>query len=283
MVIFKKITDLKSYLSDKRRHQKIGFVPTMGALHQGHLHLVKESMKNNLLTVVSVFVNPTQFNDIEDFNKYPNTLSTDIEQLASVNCDVLFCPSANEMYPHGFGEKVTFNIGNIDKVLEGAFRPGHFNGVCQIVDKLLKIVEPDHLFMGQKDYQQSMVVQSMLENYYKDHPVKLHVVPTVRSSSGLALSSRNERLSNAARQNALAIYNRLTWIKDNLDNMPIQDLENGAEEHLLKNGFTKVDYIAIADAKSLEPVSIYNKEVKTVILIAAFIDGVRLIDNLLVN
>lgn len=283
MVIFKKIADLKSYLFNQRKTRKIGFVPTMGALHTGHLYLVEESLKNNLLTVVSVFVNPTQFNDIEDFNKYPNTLATDIKKLTSVNCDVLFCPSVNEMYPDGFDEKALFSIGNIDKVLEGAFRPGHFNGVCQIVDKLLKIVEPEQLFMGQKDYQQCMVVQAMIDNYYQNNPLELNVVPTIRSTEGLALSSRNERLTVTAKQNALAIYNRLIWIRDNINNLHVDDLINGAKDYLLQNGFSKIDYVAIADAKTLQPVNTYDANIKTVVLIAAFIDGVRLIDNLIIN
>ena len=283
MVIFKKIADLKTYLLNKRKTREIGFVPTMGALHSGHLHLVEESLKNNLLTVVSVFVNPTQFNDIEDFNKYPNTLSTDVEKLASANCDVLFCPSVNEMYPAGPDENTLYNIGNIDKVLEGAFRPGHFNGVCQIVDKLLKIVEPERLFMGQKDYQQCMVVQAMLDNYYQDSSIKLNVVPTIRSSEGLALSSRNERLNMEAKQKALSIYNRLIWIRDHINSQSAEDLINGAKDYLLQNGFSKIDYVAIADAKTLQPVNIYDTNIKTVVLIAAFIDGVRLIDNLIIN
>ena len=187
------------------------------------------------------------------------------------------------MYPAGADENTLYNIGNIDKVLEGAFRPGHFNGVCQIVDKLLKIVEPERLFMGQKDYQQCMVVQAMLDNYYQDNSIKLNVVPTIRSSEGLALSSRNERLNMEAKQKALSIYNRLIWIRDHINSQSAEDLINGAKDYLLQNGFSKIDYVAIADAKTLQPVNIYDTNIKTVVLIAAFIDGVRLIDNLIIN
>ena len=283
MVIFKSIIDLKEFLSNKKKTNKIGFIPTMGALHNGHLQLVKESKGQDLLTVVSVFVNPTQFNDIEDFNKYPNTLDTDTEKLLSVDCDVLFCPSVNEMYPNGLEENKMYEIGDVDKVLEGAFRPGHFNGVCQIVDKLLRIVAPDQLFMGQKDYQQCMVIQAMLDRYYQDMPIQLNVVPIVRDENGLALSSRNVRLSESAKNNALTIYQQMHWIKENITHFSIPQLVEKASEALLSKGFTNIDYVAIADAKTLQPITSYHADTKTVVLIAAFIDGVRLIDNMSIN
>ena len=214
MYLFKRSTDLKKHLDLVRKSNKrIGFVPTMGALHNGHLSLIQAARQKNDVAVCSIFVNPTQFNDPKDFEKYPVTIEDDIKKLNTISTDILFLPSVEEMYPEGLQSSLHYDFGDLETILEGKFRPGHFQGVGRIVHKLLDIVQPDQLFMGQKDLQQCLVVRRLLAIIHSG--VKLVVCPTEREGDGLAMSSRNARLSPAARKNAPAIYQALQGIKNN--------------------------------------------------------------------
>ena len=193
----------------------------------------------------------------------------------------MFLPPLYEIYPNGLESSFKYNLGFIETVLEGFYRPGHFQGVCRVVHKLLSIIQPDNLFMGQKDYQQCMVINKLIELY--KIPASLNIVPTERESTGLAMSSRNMRLSGHAKQKAVNIYKALNFIKNNLATIPLQQLKAEASKTLMNAGFQKIDYIEICDAKTLMPVKEYDGKTKLVALAAAFIEDVRLIDNLLLN
>ncbi len=280
MVIFKQAKPLADYLNIKRQAgKKIGFVPTMGALHQGHLSLVAEAKSNNNVTVCSIFVNPTQFNNPEDLKRYPITIEKDIEQLLAVACDVLFLPSNEQIYPRDY-EKKLYDLGNIENSLEGSYRPGHFQGVCQVVDRLLEIVNPDNIYMGQKDFQQCMVVKKLLEITGKNNSINLNISPTIRETSGLAMSSRNLRLDPLEKKIALSIYQELTEIKKQLHFTPLVQLKETAKQHLEQKGF-KVDYVEIANSHDLSPATEASEA--SVALIAASIGTIRLIDNIILN
>lgn len=281
MRLFKKKSDLQNYLSRFRNHSgTIGFAPTMGALHPGHLSLINNSKPENALTVSSIFVNPTQFNVSSDFQKYPVTIDQDIQALETAGCDVLFLPSVTEMYPEGTAPTTHYDLGFLETVLEGKYRPGHFQGVCQVVDKLLDIVSPDNLYMGQKDYQQCMIIDRLLEIKGIKQKCKLHVCPTLREADGLAMSSRNMRLTEEDRSKAPAIYQWLKFVKDNITPGEITDLKKKATANLENEGF-RVDYVEIADARTLEPVDRWDGKKPLVVLAAAFLNDVRLIDNLI--
>jgi len=278
MIIFKHASALKQYLLfQKQKNQAIGFVPTMGALHQGHISLVTLARQSTNLVVTSIFVNPTQFNDPKDFEKYPVTIDRDINMLEAAGCDVLFLPSVSEMYPNGLSSKKQYDLGYLETVLEGSSRPGHFQGVCQVVERLLNIVQPDQLFLGQKDYQQCMVVSKLVS--LMKIKTQLVIAPTQREKDGLAMSSRNMRLSKAAREKAIAMYQALLWIKQSITPGSLLNLTREASQQLEVAGF-KPDYVAIANADTLELVNEWKGDIKLVVLAAAFIDGVRLIDNM---
>ena len=283
MIIFKRTADLTGYLEKHRKAgQKIGFVPTMGALHEGHISLITISKKNTSLTVCSIFVNPTQFNDPKDFQKYPITIEKDIALLEKAGTDVLFLPEVDEVYPGGTKELEQYDLGALETVLEGEFRPGHFQGVAQVMQRLLNIVRPDDLFMGSKDYQQCMVVQRLLE--IMSLPATLHRCPIIRDPDGLAMSSRNLRLDADQRARSIAIYQALQIIRKSWHAAigvglaaPIGPLVATAADILEKAGF-RIDYVAIADGNTLEPAPADSKT--PVALIAAFMGEVRLIDNM---
>lgn len=278
MILFKTINELKKYIIEKRTSGlSIGFVPTMGALHTGHLSLIRASGKNTGVTVCSIFVNPTQFNDPTDYQQYPVTIEQDIRLLEQEGCHVLFLPEVKEIYPDDF-QKKQYELGTLETFLEGKYRPGHFQGVCQVVDRLLSIVEPDQLFLGRKDYQQCMVIAELIRQTGKQ--VSLQIVPTMRETSGLAMSSRNLRLSEADKEKATAIYYTLQWIKTTIRHGSVEKIASKAEKMLLDAGFEKVDYISIADAQNLTPVNHWNGQTPLIALAAAFLSGVRLIDNI---
>ena len=280
MIIFKKTQDLTAWLEKCRSaRQSIGFVPTLGALHEGHISLIAISKKETSLTVCSIFVNPTQFNDAADFQKYPVTLDKDIPLLEKAGVDILFLPDVAEMYPQGTKGLETYDLGSLETLLEGKYRPGHFQGVCQVMRRLLEKVSPDHLFMGSKDYQQCMVVQRLLD--IMGIPTALHRCPIVREADGLAMSSRNVRLTPEQRANATAIYRSLTSIKTGFPAQPVPTLIEAANRLLEAAGF-RVDYISIADAKTLEPLPGPSPD-GAVALIAAFQGDVRLIDNMVLD
>jgi pantoate--beta-alanine ligase len=277
MILFKRAGDLAGWLEQQRvSGRSIGFVPTLGALHAGHISLIDISKKSTSLTVCSIFVNPTQFNDPKDFQKYPVTIEKDIYLLEKAGTDVLFLPEANEVYPGGTADLEKYDLGALETILEGKYRPGHFQGVCQVMRRLLDLVRPDHLFMGQKDYQQCMVIGRLLE--LMGAGTQLHPCPIVREADGLAMSSRNLRLTERERAKAPAIYRALTLLKEGgPDNWPT--LVARAGKMLEEAGF-RVDYVEVAEAGTLAPVT--GKETGAVVaLIAAFLGEIRLIDNMI--
>jgi pantoate--beta-alanine ligase len=280
MVIFRKTALLKKHLLGLRKQGKIGFVPTMGALHEGHLQLIRTSQKENAVSLCSIFVNPTQFNDPQDFQKYPITIESDIQKLQSAGCNVLFLPSVEEIYPGGLDNGKHYDLGHLEQVLEGSFRPGHFQGVCRVVDILLSITEPDVLYLGQKDYQQCMVIGKMIELTGKQ--TLLRICDTVREHDGLAMSSRNMRLTPDQRTIAPLIYQLLSGAKRSLKAGDLRPYQSKALEELRNAGF-KPDYFEFAHADSLQLVQHWNGTDRLVTLVAAFLGDVRLIDNMILN
>jgi len=281
MILLRNASDLWDYLLKPRLNgQSIGFVPTMGALHEGHLELIKVAKESTDLLVVSIFVNPTQFNDLADFKKYPSTIEADIQMLEAANTDILFYPTVDGLYPSGTRELEHYELGYLETLLEGSSRPGHFQGVCQVMNRLLEFVQPNHLFMGLKDYQQCMVVQELVrqENLH----LEFHAVPTVREADGLAMSSRNRRLTESQRNAAPAIYKSMNLVKDELRPGNTEAVQNKAVKLLEEAGF-RVDYVSIADAGTLEPVIEWDGQQQLAVLVAAFLGEVRLIDNLLLT
>lgn len=281
MIIFKKAADIGIFLQQKRqKNPKTGFVPTMGALHQGHISLIESACSENDLVVCSIFVNPTQFNDPKDFQNYPITIENDIDLLEKAGCDALFLPAVEEMYPAGLENKKTYALGYLETVLEGRYRPGHFQGVCQVVHRLLTIVPADRLYLGQKDFQQCMVIRKMIE--LENLPVETVICPTLRETDGLAMSSRNMRLDKEAREKAVEISRTLLHIKSSLKAGDLSELKTAAVEQLNRTGF-KTDYVEIADADTLELIGRWDGKQKLVALCAAFLGEVRLIDNMLLQ
>ncbi len=281
MIIFKRSKDLRSHLKKiKRNDRHTGFVPTMGALHAGHLSLIAQSKIETDVTICSIYINPVQFNNAEDFKKYPVNIESDILLLEENGCDILFLPGEKEIYPDEDSKKKHFEIGYLETILEGKFRPGHFQGVCMVVEKLLSIVEPSHLFLGQKDFQQSLIIKKLIELIKKD--IIVIISPTLREPNGLAMSSRNSRLNNEEKNLAGELYKTLEQLNFKLSPGNIFDLKNKAKSKLEKLGF-KIDYLEIATTQSLEIIEDYKSREGLIILIAAFINKVRLIDNLIVT
>jgi pantoate--beta-alanine ligase len=282
MILFKLASQLHQYIQQQKLQGKtIGFVPTMGALHNGHISLVDKSKSTCDITVCSIFVNPTQFNDAKDFEKYPITIEQDIFMLEMAKCDVLFLPSATEIYPMDFDKTKQYNLGFVETVFEGAHRPGHFNGVCMVVERLLNIVNPHYLFLGQKDYQQCIVIKRLIE--LMNAKIEVIICPTSREKNGLAMSSRNQRLSDDMKDKARIIYEAFCKIKQEISAANTVLLIEKAKQTLLQNGFDKIDYLSLASAETLAPVEQWDGSTQLVILVAAFTEGVRLIDNMVLN
>ena len=280
MILFKTTQPLQNKLEKLRNgNVKIGFVPTMGALHTGHLSLITSAKKDCDIVVCSIFINPTQFNDKKDFEQYPVTLENDIYLLETNNTDILFLPFVNEIYPEGLQQLQHFDIAYLEHILEGKYRPGHFQGVCNVVYRLLNIIKPDTIFLGRKDYQQCLVLKTMMQQFFSS--INISVVDIVREENGLAMSSRNARLSSNARSKAAVMYQSLQFIKENIDSDNIEVLKEQAKKKILQGGFDKIDYVEVCDAKTLLPVTNLNEAEKIIVLAAAFIDEVRLIDNIL--
>lgn len=283
MLLIKKVDDLLNIIGKKRKAGlSIGLIPTMGALHAGHISLLEAAKGSNSLTVCSIFVNPTQFNNQKDFENYPVTIEKDVYLLENAGCDILFFPSPDEIYPHTMQKPGLYELGFLETILEGRFRPGHFQGVCQVVHRLLEIIRPDNLYLGQKDYQQVLIIKKLLSLTGLNESVKLTICPTVREPDGLAMSSRNLRLSEEDRKKAAAIAQALYNIKKNLKNGNAELLIAEAKDFLAMQGF-KTDYIEIADARTLEPVKNWDGSQKLIAVVAAALNDVRLIDNLLLN
>ena len=281
MILFKHPIDITSFIVNQSiERNSIGFVPTMGALHDGHISLIQTARAENELVIASIFVNPTQFTEQSDFEKYPSSIDADILKLEKAGCDVLFLPSVADMYPNGSLASRQYDLGQLDSILEAEFRPGHFQGVCQVVQRLLEIINPGKLYLGQKDFQQCMVLKKMIS--LLDIDTSIIICPTQRETDGLAMSSRNSRLTPAEREKASCVNRALQSIKENLREGDLTQLQRNAQEILTKEGF-KVEYVAIANAHTLEIIQYWDGKSALVALAAAYINEVRLIDNLLLN
>jgi len=278
--IFYKKKELENHLASLRKENKrIGLIPTMGALHQGHLSLLDYVKEYCDIRLCSIFVNPTQFNNAEDLQKYPRPIEKDIDHLEQAGCDLLFMPEVEEMY--GEGEEWYLDLEGLDTVLEGAFRPGHFQGVTQIVKKLFDIVKPDVACFGQKDYQQFLVIEKMIQ--LLKIPVELKLCPTVREASGLAMSSRNVRLSDEGRNQALVIYRSLLYLKHHIMRDTIEKCRAEAIKILESVADLKLEYVEICNLDSLKPLTDHAPNDTAIALIAVWIEGVRLIDNMIIK
>ena len=277
MKIVKGINELKGYLVDSKRNGKrIGLVPTMGALHKGHLSLVERCVRENDICVVSVFVNPTQFNDKHDLETYPRTLEADCALLESAGCDFVFAPSVEEMYPEP--DTRTFDFGTVMQVMEGAKRPGHFNGVAQVVSKLFYIVEPDNAYFGEKDFQQIAVIRAMVKQL--QIPVQINACPIVREADGLALSSRNTRLTPALRQKAPLIARTLQESKALAATKSVREVIDYVVSTLNGDPDLEVEYYEIVDGDSLVSIQDWKDTSYAVGCVTVYCGEVRLIDNI---
>ena len=281
MLVFKKIADLQHWLNTERRAGKtVGFAPTMGALHEGHLSLVHAAKQAGGLAVVSIFVNPTQFNDPKDLEKYPRMPEADATLLMGAGCDALFMPPVEEVYPPGQDLRVQLDFRQLDQVMEGVFRPGHFAGMATVVKRLLDIVAPQRLYMGQKDFQQLSIVRDMLTQL--GSPIQLVMCPTTREADGLAMSSRNLRLSPEMRAAAPVIYRSLLEAKADFVQENATTVQAWALEKLAAAGL-RPEYFDIVDGISLLPVAQAAEAGFVVACVAAWAGEVRLIDNLVLK
>jgi pantoate--beta-alanine ligase len=279
MEIFYEIKPLRAFLKAKQRQQfTIGLVPTMGALHEGHLELIRTSRSQNDITICSIYVNPTQFNNAVDLEKYPRTLASDKEKLEKAGCDLIFAPSNEEMYQRK--SEIGFDVGEIGSVLEGEFRPGHFNGVAQVVCKLFNIIQPSRAYFGQKDFQQYKVIEKLVDELQFD--IQLTSVPIFRERSGLAMSSRNQRLNENEKASATVFYQSLLMASELLKKgEQIIAVKDKVRQMCEAKPNVKLEYIEWVDTKNLKPVQ--NVLAGSVLLIAGYVGEVRLIDNLLLE
>lgn len=282
MLIFNNQVDLVNHLEGiSNKKNSIGFVPTMGALHKGHLSLLETSVKNNTITVISIFVNPTQFNNPEDLAKYPRTLDADVEKVKSVsNKIIVYAPSVDDIYK---GNTVSqhFNFDGLENQMEGKFRPGHFDGVGTIVKRLFEIVKPQNAYFGEKDFQQLQIVKKMVEK--EKLPVKIIGCAIYRETNGLAMSSRNERLTNSEKEKASIIYKTLVEAKNKFGTKTAKEVSNWVTKIFEKNTEFELEYFQIADEQKLLPCIRKTKNKKYRAFIAVFVNKIRLIDTISLN
>ncbi len=277
MITFYKIPEINNFVKQQRNNgSTVGFVPTMGALHQGHLNLMLQAKQENDLLVVSIFVNPIQFNNPKDLKKYPRDLLADIELLENIGCDVLFVPSVTEMYPKK--ETKEYNFGLLEKVMEGASRPGHFNGVAVVVSKLFSITLPHKAYFGEKDFQQLAIISKLVE--IEKIPVEIIPCPTVRESDGLAMSSRNKRLTKEERSIAPIIYKLLKFAKEKSKSTTPNILKQQVTKMFNANKSIELEYFEFADDKELQPINSWNSAVGIIAFVVVNLGEVRLIDNI---
>jgi pantoate--beta-alanine ligase len=276
MKIFKTSKDLSSYLNEL--NVEIGFVPTMGGIHEGHLSLIKISKQRNLFTVCSIFVNPNQFNDKKDLEKYPRTVEKDLELLSSVGCDLVFLPSVEEIYPDE--DKRVFEFGNLGLVMEAKHRKGHFNGVAQVVTRLFEIVNPKIAFFGLKDFQQYSIIKKVVKEAQLN--VIIEGCETIRENDGLAMSTRNVNLSVEDRQAATLIPQMLNKAKEMYhNNVDIEIIKEEVQKAFFENNIYKLEYFEISDVENLNSINKKTEKQEVVACIAVFVGEVRLIDNLI--
>lgn len=276
MTLVDSIHDLRLALNKINATGSVGLVPTMGALHEGHLSLVRRAVAENAVVVVSVFVNPTQFNDPKDLERYPRTLENDLKLLEPTGCDIVFAPGVEEVYPEPDLRK--FNFGKLETVMEGKHRPGHFNGVAQVVSKLFDMVQADKAYFGLKDFQQLAIIKNMVKQLQL--PVEIVPCAIIREESGLAMSSRNELLSDEQRRNAAAISETLVKAKELKAQKSVEALKEWVVNTINQNPFLNVEYFEIVDDEQLQPVKEWDEENTKVGCVAAFCGKIRLIDNI---
>lgn len=280
MLIFTKISDLNTFLSDAKKDGKtLGFVPTMGALHKGHVSLIEISKKQCDLTICSIFVNPTQFNDKKDLERYPRMPEKDVNLLEKAGCDALFMPGVGEIYPKE--ETKTYDFGDLGFTLEGKYRPGHFNGVAQVVQRFFEIIQPDSAFFGSKDYQQVMIIKALVKQMGSS--IKIIPCPILREDDGLAMSSRNALLNVEERSVAAWIPKWMTEAKEIVKHSGIEAAKNYINEQTSAQPLARLDYFEVCEADNLKIVSEMRSGVSYVVLIACFVGRIRLIDNILVS
>jgi pantoate--beta-alanine ligase len=278
MQIFKDIEVTRSFIqSEKRAQKRIGLVPTMGALHNGHLSLVRKSLAETDSTIASIFVNPLQFNNAIDLDKYPRTIDRDLEMLASAGCHSAFIPTAKIMYQKPTA--LSLNFGELEKVLEGKFRPGHFSGVGVVVAKFFNIIQPDFAYFGQKDFQQFLIIKQMVDDL--NFPLQVKCGEIVREADGLAMSSRNTRLSSAERKLAPILYQTLSKTKELLSTKKLDEIRMEATKKLTASNI-KLEYLELANQETLQLLQTHDKSIPSILLIAAYVGEVRLIDNILI-
>lgn len=257
--------------------KSIGFVPTMGALHEGHLMLIKRAALENDFVVVSIFVNPIQFNNPEDLAKYPRTLESDLKKLEGTGCRLVFAPSVDEMYPEP--DLTEFDFGLLEKVMEGKFRPGHFKGVAIVVKKLFEIVTPNKAYFGEKDFQQLAIIKKMVSMF--QIPVEIIPCPIVREADGLAMSSRNARLTSEERLEAPVIFKALSGVKENYSWFIPDGIKQLVRGEIQESSYFRVEYVDVVDTETLQPFEDWQDVEHAVVCVAAFIGSVRLIDNII--
>jgi pantoate--beta-alanine ligase len=279
MFLIETIIELQNKLNALKKSGTIGFVPTMGALHTGHISLVEKAVSETQVVVVSIFVNPTQFNDKTDLEKYPRNLKADLKLLEKTGCQIVFAPKTEEIYPEPDLRK--FDFGALETVMEGKHRPGHFNGVAQVVSKLFDIVKPDKAYFGLKDFQQLAIIKAMV-NQLKIQ-VEIVSCPIIRDKSGLAMSSRNELLTVEERKNAAVISQTLFEAKKLSAQKSVRELADWITQTINKNRYLTVEYVEIADDRNLQPIKSWNEKGGNVCCIAVFCGKVRLIDNIVFN
>ncbi len=281
MEIFNEISPLRAFLKDKKKSGKsIGLVPTMGALHEGHASLLKSSISENDVTVCSIFVNPTQFNNPTDLSNYPRTLELDVEKVIKVGCDVLFCPNENEIYP--VPSPLSFNFGELEAVMEGQYRPGHFSGVALVVSKFFHIVEPTRAYFGQKDWQQFTIIRQLVNDL--NFPVTLKTVPTTREADGLAMSSRNARLVGGQREKSIVFYQALTFTIDALKKgESFFKIKEEVAKRFETHSDVRLEYFELVDSINLKSIAIVEMADRPILCIAGYVGDIRLIDNMFID
>ena len=282
MKLFHDVSSVRNFTQKRKNEQKIGLVPTMGALHPGHLALLEASQKDNDQTICSIYVNPTQFNNPDDLKKYPRTLEGDLELLEKIGCDAVFCPTDQIMYPPDQPQLLHLDFGYLNEILEGQHRPGHFDGVGLVVTKLLNIVQPHRAYFGQKDLQQLTIIRQLVREFFI--PVEITSVPIVREASGLALSSRNQRLSPEEKETAIQLYQTLLFAQQQYEaGTDLSTITQQARNRLNQDSGIQLEYFEAVRVHDFQLLEERTENQPIAFCVAAYVGDVRLIDNVLIN
>lgn len=280
MKVISSVSELSLFLDKHRKKNTLGFVPTMGAIHLGHLSLLKKSLAQNDLSICSIFVNPTQFNNIDDLKNYPKQLDQDLALLKKAGCNIVFTPSDSDIYPNGFVAK-SYDFNGLDKVLEGRYRPGHFEGVVQVVSQLFKIVQPHRAYFGEKDFQQLAIIRALVAQNFRS--IDIISCPTIREKDGLAMSSRNILLNKKYRTAAARIYQRLKQVKKQCNTKTIAELKHWMAEVFRSDDDLSLEYFEIVDTIHLKESVVWTDFTTHIACVAVRAKTIRLIDNILLE